>query len=110
MFGIPIRVPFLIVMLLAAIWILVIVWWKPELLKQKRSTRVYVSILEGLLCGSLWGILLSQFSNDPLEGLLLSAFFTGGIWFCVVLYSRNRYAQALDVPSKHKMKRIERSY
>lgn len=110
MFGIPVRVPFLIVMLLAAFWVFVLVWWKPELLDQKRSSRIYVSILEGLLCGFMWGIILSQFSHDPLEGLFLSGFFTGSIWFCVVLYIRNRYAQALDVALKRKMKPIKRSY
>ena len=110
MFGIPVRVPFLIVMLLAAFWVFVLIWWKPELLEQERPTRVYVSILEGLLCGSLWGFLLAQFSNDPLEGLFLSGFFTGAIWFCVVLYSRKRYAQtSLNAP-KRKMKPVERLY
>jgi len=110
MFGIPIRVPVLIVILLAAFWMFVLAWWKPELLEQKQSSRVYVSLLEGMLSGALWGILLSHLSNDPIEGLLMSALFAGVIWFCVVIYSRNHYTQAFDTSPKRKMKPVERSY
>lgn len=110
MFGIPVRLPFLIVILLASSWVFVLAWWKSELLEQKRLQCVYVSILEGLLCASLWGILLSHLSNDPIESLLLSAFCAGVLWFCVVLYSRNLYIQTLDDSPKRKMKPVERSY
>ena len=110
MFGIPIRVPFLIVILLAAFWVFALVWWKPELLERKQSGRVYVSLLEGMLSGALWGILLSHLSNDPIEGSLLSAFLAGALWFCIVLYSRTRYAQTLTYSPKRKIKPVERLY
>lgn len=95
LFGIPIRVPFLIVMLLAALWVFALAWWKPELLEQKRGSRFYVSLLEGLVCGLLWGFLLSHFSSDPAASLALSALLTSLVWFCVAFYSRLRYTKTL---------------
>ena len=95
MFGIPIRVPFLLVMLLAGLWVFALAWWKPELLEQKPVGRLYTSILESLVCGFLWGVILSHLSNDPLEGLVLSSLLAGFFWFSVVFYSRQRYAESL---------------
>ena len=71
---------FLIVILLVAFWLFVLAWWKSKFLKQKDSTRVYVSLLEGILR------------------------------FCVVIYSRNPYIQALDNSPKHKIKPVEGAY
>jgi|GEM_PF-3530210 len=110
MFGIPIRVPFLIVILLASVWVFVQAWWIPGLLEQKPLHRIYVSILEALLSSLIWGILLNHYSHVPVESLFLSAFSTGAIWFCVVLYSRNCYVQAIDGFPKRKKKPVERSY
>jgi hypothetical protein len=96
MFGIPIRVPFLIVMLLAGLWIFAMAWWKPELLEQKPTSRFYISILESLVCGFLWGAILAYLSDDPIEGLVLSSILVGFFWFSIVFYSRHRYARVLE--------------
>ena len=95
-FGIPIRVPFLIVMLLAGLWVFALAWWKPELLEQRPASRFYVSVLESMVCGLLWGVTLACFSNDPIVGLILSSILAGVLWFWIVFYSRLRYAQALQ--------------
>jgi hypothetical protein len=110
MFGIPVRVPFLIVMLLATIWIFVLVWCKPELLRQKSANRWYVSLLESVLCSLLWGGLLAYFSTDPLESLILSAVITGCIWFGIVFYSRNRFAKVYEQPPPHLSQSSKRTY
>ena len=110
MFGIPVRVPFLIVMLLATVWIFVLAWWKPELLKQKAASRWYVSLLESMLFGLLWGGLLAYFSADPVESLILSAVITGCIWFGIVFYSRNRYARVYEQPPTHLSQSSKRTY
>ena len=110
MFGIPVRVPFLIVMLLATVWIFVLAWWKPELLKQKPANRWYVSLLESVLCSLLWGGLHAYFFDDPIESLVLSAVITGGIWFGIVFYSRNRYARVYEQSPPHLSQPSKRTY
>ena len=110
MVGTPIRVPFLLVMLLATIWIFVLVQWKPELLKQKATNRWYVSLLESVLCSLLWGGLLAYFSADPLESLILSAVITGFMWFGIVFYGRNRYARVYEQSPPHLRQSSKRTY
>ena len=95
MFGIPIRAPFLMLMLLAGLWIFAMAWWKPELLEQKPASRFYISILESFVCGFTWGVALASFSDDPIEGLVLSSIVAGFFWFGVVYYSRRSYAKTL---------------
>jgi hypothetical protein len=91
MFGIPVRVPFVFVMLLAGLWVFALAWWKPELLNQNRASRFYTSILEGILCGTFWGLLLALQNDVPLAGIVLSSILVGLFWFGVVLYSRQQY-------------------
>lgn len=96
MLGIPLRVPFLLVMLVASLWIFALARWKPELLEQKPTSRFYVSLLESLVCGFLWGTVLIGLFNDPIEGLIFNSCITAFFWFCIVFYSRLHYSQALQ--------------
>lgn len=96
MFGIPIRLPFVIIILLATCWVFALIYWKPEWVKKTRLTHLYLSILEGLVCGLIWGTILHFTLSDPLEGIVLSATCTGAIWIGCTYYGRLRYIQMIS--------------
>lgn len=91
--GIPLRVPFLVVLLLATFWICLLAWWKPQYLQQERLNRLYSSLLEGVFGAVIWGSILSSSTADPIAGVLMSSMAVGVLWSVFVYYNRSQYVK-----------------
>lgn len=93
MVGIPIRVPFLLVILLATGWIFILAFYKPQYLQQPRLNRLYSSLLEGIFCGAVWASLLWATTTDAIASVVMSAIGVAVLWSTYVYYNRSQYVK-----------------
>ena len=91
MVGIPIRVPFLLVILLATGWIFILAWYKPQNLHQPRLNQLYYALMEGIFCGVAWDILLGMSTSKKISSIVMSYICVAVLWSTYSYYNRSQY-------------------